>query len=357
MAAGPRSSVGPRAAAPQAPPAPRKRINLALQGGGAHGAFTWGVLDRLLEDGRLEVIGICGTSAGAMSGAAVAFGLAHGGAAGARAALGTFWTEVARRGAWSPVQPTWLDRVLSPGNMDFSPGWVTYDMLSRMISPYVSNPVNYNPLIQVLEEVVDFAWLRSHATVQLFVCATNVKTGRIRVFSKHEVTAQAVMASACLPYLFQAVEIEGEFYWDGGFMGNPPIYPLIYETDVEDVLIVQINPINIEKLPTTAIEILDRMNELSFNSSLMREMRAIAFVQKILAEKLLPHGPYKDLKIHTVEAEAELGPLGYSSKLNIHPDFLGRLFMLGRDRAGRFLDQHYDDIGVRSSTDIQTRFL
>jgi NTE family protein len=336
---------------------PRKRINLALQGGGAHGAFTWGVLDRLLEDGRIEVVGVCGTSAGAMNAAALAYGLARGGPAEARAVLGRFWRSVADRGRFSPFQPTPLDRLVSVGDMDFSPSWLFYDALSRMVSPYVANPANYNPLAEVLDDVIDFDWLREHCTIRLFVCATNVKTGKIRVFGSGEVSAKAVMASACLPFLFQAVEIGGEHFWDGGFMGNPPLFPLIYQTNCEDVLIVQINPICVDEVPVSAQAIVDRMNELSFNSSLMREMRAIAFVKKLLAEQRVPHGRYKDLKIHTIDAESEMRRLGYSSKLNAGEDFLGWLFELGRGRAEAFLGAHHDKIGVESSTDIVERFL
>ncbi|MEK0083754.1 patatin-like phospholipase family protein [Benzoatithermus flavus] len=335
----------------------RKRINLALQGGGAHGAFTWGALDRLLEDGRLEIAGICGTSAGAMNATALAYGLARGGPEEARAVLNRFWSLVAERALFSPFQPTPLDRLVSKGDMELSPSWHFYDALSRMVSPYVANPLNYNPLVDILDQVVDFAWLKRNLTIRLFVCATNVKTGKIRVFSGEEISAKAVMASACLPSLFQAVEVEGEYYWDGGFMGNPPIFPLIYETDCEDMLIVQINPIEIEHVPMTAQTIVDRINEISFNSSLMREMRAIAFVQKLLAEHRIPRGRYKDVKIHLIEAEEAMRPLGYSSKLNASADFLCWLRALGRERAGLFLDEAYDKIGVASSVDIAAKFL
>jgi NTE family protein len=335
----------------------RKRIDLALQGGGSHGAFTWGVLDRLLEDPGIEICGICGTSAGAMNGVALAFGLARGGRAEARAVLRRFWEGVAKAGAWSVLRPSPLDRFLSMADMDFSPGYLFYDALSRMVSPYVANPLNYNPLIDVLEDVVDFAWLQGHCTVPLFVCATNVRSGKIKVFTPQEITARAVMASACLPLLFQAVEIDGEAYWDGGFMGNPPIFPLIYNTECEDVLIVQINPIAVDEVPRTAQAIVDRVNELSFNSSLMREMRAIAFVQRLLAEQRLERGRYKDLKIHIVEAEREMRDLGYSSKLNTEEKFLHWLFELGRRRAEVFLSEHRHKLGVESSTDIISRFL
>jgi NTE family protein len=342
---------------PSSGPPSRKRIDLALQGGGAHGAFTWGVLDRLLEDGRLEIAGICGTSAGAMNAVALAYGLARGGPAEARATLARFWGLVAERARWSPLQPTPLDRLVSIGDIDFSPGWLFWDTLSRLVSPYVANPTNYNPLAEVLDELIDFDWLRQHATIQLFVCATNVKTSKIRVFNAAEITAKAIMASACLPLLFQAVEIEGEHFWDGGFVGNPPLFPLIYGTECEDVLIVQINPICIDEVPMSAQAIVDRMNELSFNSSLMRELRAIAFVQKLLAEQRVPHGRYKDVKIHTIAAEEAMRQLGYSSKLNTDGAFLRWLFELGRTRADAFLEAHYDKVGVTSSTDVAAGFL
>ena len=342
---------------PPSAPSNRPRVNLALQGGGAHGAFTWGVLDRLLEDGRVEIEGVCGTSAGAMNGVALAYGFARGGADKARATLGRFWQVVAERARYSPFQPTPLDRALSIGDMDFSPGWLFYDALSRMVSPYVANPANYNPLAEVLDELIDFAWLREHYTVQLFVCATNVKNGKLQVISGEEISAKAVMASACLPFLYQAVEIGGEYYWDGGFMGNPPLYPLIYHTECEDILIVQINPIVVDDVPTTATAIVDRMNELSFNSSLMREMRAIAFVQKLVAENRVDRERYKAIKIHTIDAEAEMRQLGYSSKLNAGEDFLRWLFELGRARATDFLDAHFDKIGRVSSTDIAAKVL
>ena len=342
---------------PEPAPTVRPRINLALQGGGAHGAFTWGVLDRLLEDGGIDIAAVCGTSAGAMNGAALVYGLARGGPLEARRILARFWGEVAERARFSPLQPTPLDRVLSIGDMDFSPGWLAWDTISRALSPYLANPANYNPLAEVLDDLIDFAWLRRHHPIPLFACATNVKTGKIRVFRGREITAKAILASACLPMLYQAVEIDGEYFWDGGFMGNPPLYPLIYETDCEDVLIVQINPINTTEVPTTAPEILDRMNELSFNSSLMREMRAIAFVKKLLDQERVPRGRYKDLRIHTIDAEAQMRELGYSSKLNADAKFLHWLFELGRERAALFLHEHRAKIGHESSTDIVERFL
>ena len=337
--------------------AARPRVSLALQGGGAHGAFTWGVLDRLLEDGRVEIEGICGTSAGAMNGVALAYGLARGGPAEARAVLRRFWRAVADRARYSPFQPTLLDRALSVGNMDFSPGWQFYDAMSRMVSPYLANPTNYNPLAEVLDELIDFAWLREHYSIQLFVCATNVKSGKIHVFSGDEISAKAVMASACLPFLYQAVEINGNYFWDGGFMGNPPLFPLIYHTESEDIIIVQVNPIEIDEVPTSATAIIDRMNELSFNSALVREMRAIAFVQKLVEQNRVDRDRYKAVKIHAIEAEAAMRKLGYSSKLNATERFLEWLFELGRERAAQFLEAHLDKIGRESSADIAGKFL
>lgn len=336
---------------------PRRRLNLALQGGGAHGAFTWGVLDRLFKESDLAIVGICGTSAGAMNAAVTAFGIAQGDFESARQALGLFWERTADISSRGLLQPTPLDRMLSPGNMDLSPFWLWYDAASRILSPYQLNPFGWNPLRVVLEEVVDFEFLRSTRAVELFLCATNVKTGRIKVFSHEELSVEAVLASACLPYLFQAVKVDGQYYWDGGFMGNPPIYSLIYGTDCDDVMIIQTNPINTQNVPKTAPEILNRMNELSFNSSLMREMRAINFVTRLVDEGLLQSDGYRRLNIHTIDAEEEMSLLRLSSKFNADRSFLSYLFDLGHERAARFIAKHGDKIGRESSTDIVTKFL
>lgn len=335
----------------------RKRINLALQGGGAHGAFTWGVIDRLLEDGRLEIDGISGTSAGAMNATVTAYGLAEGFEDGARDALATFWGKVSRASRTGPLQPTVFDKLFSPGNMDFSPIFQMFDQLSRMVSPYQFNPMNVNPLRDVLAGTVDFKKLRCTSCVKLFLCATNVLSGKIKVFNTDEIDVDHVLASACLPFIFQAIEIEGEHYWDGGYMGNPPIYPLIYRTETPDVLIVQINPVKIKELPRTVQEIYDRVNELSFNSSLMREMRAIHFVTKLIEDGALAPPRYRKLHIHTIDAEAEMDELNVSSKLNADPQFLDYLFRLGRERAEAWLEAHFDKVGEASSTDIAEKFM
>jgi len=338
----------------------KKRLNLGLQGGGAHGAFTWGVLDRLFEADEIEIVGSSGTSAGAMNAAVMAYGLAIGGKAGARDKLAEFWQRIGDATRFSPLQPSPVDRWLGLGNMDTSPGWLFFDNLSRMLSPYELNPADYNPLRDILADVVDFAALAdqcSRRVVTLFLCATNVETGRIKVFEGDEIGLDAVMASACLPYLFQAVEVDGAHYWDGGFSGNPPIFPLIYGTDCADVLLVQINPINIDTVPKTARAILDRMNTLAFNSSLMREMRAIHFVTRLIDEERLDPDRYKRLNIHTIDAEDVFKRLGVSSKINADPAFLRSLFELGRERCAQFLEAHQAKIGVESSADIEATFL
>jgi NTE family protein len=334
-----------------------RTVNLALQGGGSHGAFAWGVLDRLLESGRIDIEGIVGTSAGAMNAAVTAYGLTVGGTDGARAMLRKFWEAVSAKARQSMLQPSWLDGLVKPGSLDFSPGYLMLDMMTRMMSPYQLNPTNMNPLRDALCEVIDFEVLRHSRRVKLYLCASNVMSGRIRVFETKEVSPEAVLASACLPFLFQAVEIDGEHYWDGGYMGNPPIFPLIYNCECRDVLLVMINPIKIKEVPKTAQAIFDRINTLSFNSSLMREMRAIHFVTGLIDHGFDDDGRLQRLYLHAIDAEEEMADLGVSSKLNASWEFVMRLFALGRKHGDRFLDEHYEKIGRESSVDIPTRFL
>ena len=296
-----------------------KSINLALQGGGAHGAFTWGVLDRLLEDERIAFEGISATSAGAINAAVFACGLAEGGRAGrqtrARQTLAPHRSsQLADPAAAEPC------RSAPDGNhsLELSPAFMLFDLVTRLFSPYQFNPFNYNPLRQVLTETVDFEALRSgHCPVKLFLSATNVRTGKIKVFENDEIGPDAVLASACLPLMFQAVEIDGEHYWDGGYMGNPAIFPLIYGCDSRDVVIVHINPLERAKLPTTATEIINRINEISFNSSLMREMRAIAFVTELIDDGKICGNSMKRMLIHGIDAAdvmTGLGALGQTQR-------------------------------------------
>ena len=339
--------------------AKQKTLNLALQGGGSHGAFTWGVIDRLLEDGRIRFDGLCGTSAGAMNAVVCAFGFMRDGSAGARAALHDFWKRVSAAGElYSPIRSNPFGALFD--NAIRTASYAMFDSLTRTLSPYQLNPTNFNPLRTVLEDVVDFAQFRTCKHMRVFVCATNVRTGKPKVFHNHEVTADAVLASACLPYLFQAVEIEGEHYWDGGYVGNPAIFPLIYETDALDIMIVHINPLNVKDVPRTAPEILDRVNEISFNSSLVREMRAIAFVQKLVADGWLKEqykAQLRNLRMHALRSDEDLAQMGIESKLDPTWDHLTGLRDMGRARAAQWLEGNYEALGKRSTIDIRADYL
>jgi len=333
-----------------------KPINLALQGGGAHGAFTWGVLDYLLRDERLKIDAITGTSAGAMNAVVIADGLLDGGADGARRALRTFWRAVARSARVSPVQRSWADMVWGNWDLDLSPSYLAFDMMSRFASPYTLNPLNLNPLRDLVEKQVDFDRVRACDEVKLFVAATNVRTGKIKVFSGDEITLDAVMASACLPQIYQAVEIDGEAYWDGGFMGNPPLFPLFYESRTGDTILVQINPIEREEVPRTAREILNRVNEITFNSTLLRELRSVEFVQRLIEDGKLDRKKYMQVRLHRIHGNAEITSLSASSKVNAEWSFLKHLRDIGRQVATDWLEQNFDAIGTRGTLDLRTEF-
>lgn len=332
--------------------APKKAINLALQGGGSHGAFTWGVLDCLLEDPRIEIEALSGTSAGAVNAVVVADGLRRGGEPGAREALAAFWRAVAEAGRASPIQRTPLDVLLGNWSLDNSPSYLFFDVLNRVASPYDLNPLNLNPLRDLLEASIDFERVRACDSLRLFISATNVENGRIKVFERTEIGVEQVLASACLPFLFQAVEIDGVPYWDGGYMGNPALFPLFKACDSRDLVIVQINPIERKGTPRTAREILNRVNEISFNSTLLREFRAIHFVTRMLDEGKLDPAHYRRILVHRIECEEALRPLGASSKLNAELAFLEHLFEVGRAATRAWLDRHHDDLGQRSTLDL-----
>jgi NTE family protein len=334
-----------------------KFVSLALQGGGSHGAFTWGVLDRLLAEQRLEIEGVSATSAGAMNAAVLAQGLTAGGREGAVNALAVFWRRFAELAESSALQPSWYDRTIGDFGLAYSPGYIFFDALSRIFSPYQFNPFNYHPLKSILEEVVDFDELRRQSAVKLFLSATNVRTGKVRVFSNEEICVASVLASACLPLVYQAVEIDGEFFWDGGYMGNPALFPLIYGCKSRDIIVVHINPTERNDIPTTAPEIIHRINEISFNSSLFREMRAIAFVTKLIEDKKVTDGSLKRMLIHSIEADDVMRKLGLSSKFNADWQFLMHLHDIGYSRAESWLASHFANIGVESTVDIQTKYL
>lgn len=338
----------------------RKRLNLALQGGGAHGAFTWGVLDRLMRDGRIFIDGISGTSAGAMNGVVFTDGFIKGGREGAIESLRTFWKAVSDRA----VMPANFKTSFMPGfmqgddrwNVDASPAFMMADAFTRMFSPYQTNPLNLNPLREILAEQVDFEALRKRKDIKLFVSATNVRTCKLKVFRTNEMTVDALLASACLPIVFQAVEIDGEPYWDGGYLANPAIGPLIHECVSKDVMIVQVNPMKRPSAPTSAREILNRINEISFNATLIREMNGIATISKLIDEGKLKGTAFHAVNFHMIAAEEEMSHLGASSKFNADWGFLSHLYDLGVSTTDRWLEEHFDHIQVESTLDMMEAY-
>jgi len=338
-------------------PAARKSINLALQGGGAHGAFAWGAIDTLLADGRIDIEAISATSAGAMNAVVLADALTDGDRDHARERLTAFWKAIADAGAkYNPVKPLrdWTGRALP---IEQSPFYWMFDTMIRLFSPYQLNPMNFNPLRDVLNQHVDFEKLRSTKGVNVHLCATNVETGKVRIFNRDELTADTVLASACLPFLFQTIEIEGSNYWDGGYIGNPAIFPLIYASKSCDVVIIHINPIVRRGVPKTAPEILNRINEISFNSSLMREMRAIAFVTRLISQEKLKASEMKQMLIHSIRDDEVMTAHSIASKMSPDWEFLCSLRDSGSAVTERWMRAHYRDIGARSSVDLEAEFL
>ena len=325
-------------------------IDLALQGGGSHGAFTWGVLDRLLEETWLQIDAISGTSAGAMNAAVLADGWTEGGAAGARAALDAYWEQVGRAAVFSPLQRTPLDRMLGRWSLDASPVFIGLDLMARLLSPYDLNPRGVNPLKRILDDCIDFERL-AQSSIKLFITATNVRTGRGRIFRNPEITSEVLLASACLPTMFQAVEIDGEAYWDGGYSGNPTITPLVRESNARDTILVQINPRERRGTPRSASDILNRLNEVSFNAPLMKELRMIALLRQAADPGRGEGARWAEMRTHRIMTEM-MAELGYSSKLNAEREFLHMLRAEGRRAANAFLHAHADDIGHRSSADL-----
>jgi NTE family protein len=326
------------------------RIDLALQGGGAHGTFTWGVLDRLLEEPWLHIDGISGTSAGAMNAVVLAHGHIENGVDGARAALERFWQEVSCAARFSPFRRGPLDILLGRWTLDYSPAFVAMDMMARVVSPYDANPLRTNPLQSILAKTVDFAGL-SRSPMKLFVTATNARTGRGRVFRNGEISPDVLLASACLPTLFQAIEIDGEPYWDGGYSGNPTITPLVRECESRDIILVQVNPVERPGAPRSAREILDRLNEVSFNAVLLKELRMIALLRKVAHSANNEGARWANMRIHRIASDVMLD-LGYSSKLNAEWAFLTMLRDRGRQAAGGFLEAHRGNLGRQSSLDL-----
>ena len=334
-----------------------KPINLALQGGGAHGAFTWGVLETLLEDGRLTFQAISGTSAGAMNAVVLADGYDRGGPDEARAQLERFWRGVSEDGASVSSIDQFFERMFGAWRPF---GFDTYgfiEQMSTLFSPYRLNPLNINPLRGLLAELVDFERVRQADSIQLFIAATNVRTGKIKVFTDGEITAEAVLASTTLPYLFQAVEVNGEYYWDGGYSGNPPIWPFFDYPTSEDILLVQVNPIERHDLPRSSQEIMERVSEVTFNAALLKELRAIDFVNRLMEEHRLDPKRYRQNRLHRIDATEALIGYNAASKLDTDWDFLQTLRQAGNGAAKRWLAKNFDDLGERATLDLRAEFL
>lgn len=337
--------------------AEKKKVAIACQGGGSHGAFTWGVLDRLLEDGRFEIEGLTGTSAGGMNAVAVAQGLAKGGNKGARETLKLFWDRIAESGKNSSLNNRGpIDKHMEKWTMYNSPGFLTFEFLSRMFSPYELNPMGKDPLKDVINKTFDFELLRKQKACKVFLCATHVFTGKLTIFKTEELKTECMLATACLPTIHNAVMVDGEYYWDGGFIGNPVMFPLIYDCDTSDIILIQLNPTIRNKLPTSAREIGDRLNEITNNASVVREMRAIHLIAQLQDEGIIPPGRMKRVHMHLIEDEAVFQELGWGSKLNTEPEFFNHLFTKGRAAADAWIKQNYDNVGKRTTAPIKEHF-
>ena len=335
---------------------PSKSVDLALQGGGSHGALTWGVLDRLLADDRIRINALSGTSAGAMNAVVLADGHQKGGREGARQALRDFWKAVSDAARFSPIQRGLWDRLTGRFSLEGSPGYHLFDQMTRLLTPSQLNPLDLNPLRDLLAATIDFDRVNACREVKVFVTATNVRTGRGRIFRTGRLSVDTVMASACLPFMFCPVEIEGEAYWDGGYIGNPALYPLVDDPTCRDIVIVKINPMRRDDLPETARDIMNRVNELTFNAALLKELRAIHLLHQLIETEGLESERYRDVFVHIIHAAEEVQHLEASSKLNAEWDYLTYLFGKGSAWAESWLADHFDDLGVRSTIDLDDLF-
>jgi NTE family protein len=334
----------------------KKTVKLALQGGGSHGAFTWGVLDQFLDDERLHIEAVSGTSAGAMNAVALADGMACAGPAEARKRLESFWRATSNAARFSPIRRSVIDMLMGNWSLDNSPGFILMEYLSHQFSPYDFNPFDFNPLRDVVTDCIDFDRVNQPDGVKVFLTATNVRTGRPKIFRQPAITIDCVMASACLPFLFKAVEIDGEAYWDGGYMGNPALFPLVDECEASDLVLIQINPIYRPEVPRSTADIRNRLNEITFNASLFKELRSLAFLWEIIHHENLERERYRDIHIHAIHDVQTMLALRVSSKLNAEWAFLTHLRDQGRKAAQDWLSRHYDDLGIRSSLDLSWVF-
>ncbi|MGA3307164.1 MAG: patatin-like phospholipase family protein [Xanthobacteraceae bacterium] len=332
----------------------QKVVNLALQGGGSHGAFTWGVLDRLLEETRLDFEGITATSSGAVNAVVLADGLAAGGREAAREALRLYWRKVSTLSSRGVFTPSAIDKANPDFGLEHSLGFLFIEPLTYFASPYQMNPFNYNPVRDLLAEAINFERVRQQRAVKLFICATDVQTAKVKIFAGKDLGVAHVLASTCLPLLMQAVEVDGEYYWDGSYAGNPAIFPLIYECQTRDIVMVHITPAERPGVPTTSPAIMNRMQEISFNTALIREMRTIAYLNKLIDDGKIGAG--KRMLVHLIEADDLIRELSWSSRLNGDWDFLTHLYEMGRDRADKWLKANFDRLGVESTVDLHEKY-
>jgi NTE family protein len=333
--------------------ATQKVVNLALQGGGTHGAFTWGVLDRLLEEERLSFDGITASSAGAVNAAVLADGLAAAGREGARSALRGFWQRLSERASRGWLAPSLLDKMNPAHGLEHSPGFVLWESITFFASPYQLNPFDFNPLKNLIDDTVDFDRIRRQQVIKLFICATDVRTAKVKVFDGGNLRCEHVLASTCLPMVMQAIEVDGDFYWDGGYAGNPAIFPLVYECQARDIVMVHITPAHRLEVPTTSTAIMNRMQEISFNTALIREMRAVAFINRQIASG---RAEGKRMLVHVIEAEDLIRDLSPSSRLNGDFNFLEYLYNNGRERADAWLKDNFDCLGIESTVNLEEKY-
>ncbi|WP_310621750.1 patatin-like phospholipase family protein [Flexibacterium corallicola] len=329
-----------------------KEINLALQGGGSHGAYTWGVLDWLLESQRFTIARVSGTSAGALNAAVLTDGMARGGPKEARKALKDFWTAVSKAGRASPFQRSPLEVLFGSWNLDASPMYFGWGLTSRIMSPYQFNPLNINPLKEIIENHVNFDNIHQYGGLDLYVAATNVRSGKIKIFAGTELSCDTLLASCCIPQLYQAVEIDGEAYWDGCFMGNPPLYPLYNHRGNSDILLVQINPVYREEVPQTSMDISVRFSEIAFNSTLLRKLNAIEFVSNWVNHRI-SFDDHIQVYLHHIEASKDLHQFGPASQINPQGEFIELLFDIGRKSAAAWTNANFDSIGSESTLDFK----
>lgn len=326
----------------------KKKVAIALQGGGAHGAFAWGVADKILEDGRLDILGVSGTSAGGMNAAAIVQGLIKGGPEQARATLKDYWRSMSELSKKiSPYAHNEVDKMMHSHNLNHSMGYWFMSQMQSVMSPYEFNPVNHNPFGDFVKDFFDFETIRYNNERRIFLGTTHVKTGKIKVFTNKDFCADVLLASACLPFMFQAVQVDGEHYWDGGFIANPAIYPLIYECDCSDIIVVQLTRTHTENIPKTRFDIMDRLKEITYNGCMVHEMRAIYFVSKLIDEGKIKEGAIKRMNMHMIKNEDVFKDLNLSSALNTEWEFLEMLFKEGRKSAEKWLAANFDKVGTR----------